>query len=206
FFSAGSAGSALYVISVKKYDVERRTRKARRKTSIKQTGSLHRAPLERGDSHAVLVEPVAVARECLGKDSDVVAYGFGDDIEVAARLGSRARDFVAQTAAKRVARGVHVPAGLRGRCHDFSVQPVQPGAQPGDRSPELRLVDLGAFHAFQLGAQSGDRSAALQLVDLGSFQPVEPPVQPAFSFALGRAPSRTTDHSIVAPAKTVPWG
>src|SRR6266849_8581452 len=104
--------------------------------------SLYRAPLERRGSHVVLVEPVAVARECLGKDSDVVAYGFGDDIEVAASLGSRARDFVAQTAAKMVAGGVHVPAGLRGRCHDFS-------AQPGDRSPELRLVDLGAFHPVE---------------------------------------------------------
>jgi len=37
----------------------------------------------------VLVEPVAVARECLGKDSDVLAYGFGDDIEVAGEVGSQ---------------------------------------------------------------------------------------------------------------------
>src|SRR6266849_5668443 len=111
--------------------------------------SLYRAPLERSDSHVVLVEPVAVARECLGKDSDVVAYRFGDDIEVAASLGSRGHDFA---------------------------------AQPGDRSPELHLVDLGAFH------------------------PVEPPVHRAFQFGDGHAPARTTDHSIVAPAKTVPWG
>src|SRR5947207_9747941 len=33
--------------------------------------SLHRAPLERPDSPVVLVEPVAVARERLGEDSDV---------------------------------------------------------------------------------------------------------------------------------------
>jgi hypothetical protein len=177
-------------------------------------------PLEFRDSLFVLVESFPVRIDAISKDLGSIANTLGDDIEVTAGLGSRARDFFAQTgggardfpaqagagardlsaqaldgnpnfsaqtAFKSAGGHIYVLARLGGRRRDFvaetAAKPIDVLARFRGRSLDFSAQPACGSRDFpaQRSPQIGDRFPELRLVDLGAFQAVKPPVRPVES-------------------------